>query len=103
MKKVKQKKARQPKRDFAEILASKLNELGEVESGSLADNSGRWVSIMVTKKKVLTISFNMKGNEITGISLHKDVTEVTGQTQLFSLKRKEDSQTEKDAYFIAMA
>ncbi len=90
MKNKQQKKAKQPKRDFAEILAEKLGELGEVEAGKLGDGSGRWVTIRISKKKELNFSFNMKGNEITGIALYKDVIEVTEQKQLFSLKREEE-------------
>jgi hypothetical protein len=72
------KKERVPRKDFAEKLADKLRALniGEVEEGSLSDDSGRWVNVRF-KDMELCFSFDDKGENIDRLGLYKDVIEVT--------------------------
>jgi hypothetical protein len=84
---MKPKKERQPRKDFAEKLRDKLQPIGCVESGSMGDNSGRWIDLKVGDVS-MCISFDMKGENITNIGLYKDVVQVVNQKQLFSWRAK---------------
>jgi hypothetical protein len=84
MKKTTQQKQRKPRMSFAEKLAEKLKHLGEVEHSHFYDNSGAWVQLKV-KDITLSIGFDMKGENIDGIGLFKDVVEVVDQKQLWRI------------------
>lgn len=84
MAKIKSQKQRQPRKDFAEKFAEKLQamQLGQVDAGALADGSGRWVNIRI-KHKELCFSFDMKGERIDRIGLYKDEIEVVDHILIF--------------------
>lgn len=73
----KTKKETKKRLDFSQKLAHKLREMGfgEVEEGTLSDQSGKWVELR-DKGVSLTISFDIKGEKIERVGLYKDKVEV---------------------------
>lgn len=76
------KKKRSPKKSFAEILSEKLNHLGEVDIGSLDDNSASWISLRIEDTE-LHFMFDGQGKNIERIGLYKDKVEVTDQIKVW--------------------
>ena len=74
---------KKPKRTLSEVIANHLRLRGfKIEEDQFSDGSSRWVALM-KNGFTLTISFDMKGNVIKDIELHKDIYEVVDQKKLF--------------------
>jgi len=79
-------KEKKPRKDFAQRLAEKLRELGEVDEGALGDDSGRWVLLRQGDLSV-NFSFDMKGEKIDRVGFYKQVWQVVDDQQIFSFDK----------------
>lgn len=104
----KSKKEKRPKLDFMQKLERILQEsgIGEVVSGDMGDNSGRFLSIQKGDTK-LEIRFDMKGQKITDIILVEDEYSKTGEKMIFAFGRlekpKEIVGPAKNAFYTGLA
>lgn len=95
------KKERKPRLDFAQRLAQKLIEsgLGEVDEGALSDDSGRWVNLKIGRHE-LCFSFDMKGEKIDGVGLHKDIVRVVDQVKVWPLPKKTKPEPKPEKEYV---
>ena len=71
------------KKTFSEELAEQFRATGfEATDDTFSDRSARWVEV---KKDgyVIEIDFDLKGQKIIGMSLHKDIVQVVYSKRLF--------------------
>lgn len=88
-------KEKKPRRDFAQRLAEKLRNIGEVDEGALGDSSGRWVCLKVGKLSI-NFSFDMKGEEIDRVGFYEEVWAVVDDRQIISFSKKEKAGKQND-------
>lgn len=81
-------KERKPKKSFADRLAEKLHHLGDIDTGSLSDDSGSWVCVKVGLYS-FNFTFDIKGEKIERLGLYKEVWQMVDEKQLVSFPVKE--------------
>lgn len=71
------------KETFSQKLAKQLQAAGfEVHEDQFKDKSARWVELRKDGYS-LEINFDIKGQKIIGLSLHKEIVQVVDSKRLF--------------------
>ena len=76
-------KPKKPRMTFAERLAGKLLNIGDIDTGTLSDKSGVWVCVKVGQYS-FNFSFDGKGENIERLGLYKEVWQMVDEKQLVS-------------------
>lgn len=88
------KKERKPRKDFAQRLAEKLRNIGDVETGALSDDSARWVCLKMGKLSV-NFTFDMKGEQIDRVGFYEEVWQMVDERQIFSFDKPKPKNKEQ--------
>ena len=80
----KKKSSKKSKKSFAKLLSEKLklSRLGDVQLGSLNDDSASWVSLRIEDAELHFI-FDGQGKNFERIGLYKDKVEVTDHIKVW--------------------
>ena len=79
----KQIKQKKPRMTFAERLAGKLLNIGDIDTGMLSDRSASWVCVKVGQYS-FNFTFDAKGEKIERLGLYKEVWQMVDEKQLVS-------------------
>jgi hypothetical protein len=82
-------KLKKPRMTFAERLAGKLLNIGDIDTGVMSDRSASWVCVKVGLYS-FNFTFDAKGEKIERLGLYKEVWQMVDEKQLLSFDAKEE-------------